>query len=312
MQIFLLTRIEHESIPSSIAEEISKLQSTEVSGRIGKQHQASITKRQQERGRSQRPLSCVCGTGKDDNKPSMTRRRWIADAFTDTTASLIGAQAAHLARVLRAQPGTHADIVANGRVFHASIASVGVEEVTFTLLEEIAAESALPITLLLSIFKFDRMEWAIEKATELGVASIVPIVARRTEKHLAESAGKRVERWRRLAHEAAKQSRRADSPVIEEPVKLAARLERSSAAHQILLAEDERQSALRQRIEAALASAEADLPEFELAIGPEGGWTGDEIALFAKHRWQSASLGPRILRAETAATAAIAITSALF
>ena len=242
----------------------------------------------------------------------MTRRRWIADTFTDTTASLIGPQAAHLARVLRAQAGSLADIVANGRVYRASIASVSPEEVVFTLIEEIASEAALPITLLLSIFKFDRMEWAIEKATELGVASIVPVIARRTEKHLAESAGKRVERWRRLVHEAAKQSRRADLPLIEEPIALAARLQKSSTAQQILLAEDERRTTLRQRIETALVSAESDLPNFELAIGPEGGWTPEELALFATHNWQPASLGSRILRAETAAIAATAVASALF
>jgi 16S rRNA (uracil1498-N3)-methyltransferase len=242
----------------------------------------------------------------------MTRRRWIADTFTETTANLIGAQAVHLARVLRAQAGMQADIVAGGRVYHATIASVSPEEVVFTLHEEIAAEAALPITLLLSIFKFDRMEWAIEKATELGVASIVPVIARRTEKHLAEAAGKRLERWRRLAHEAAKQSRRADLPLIEEPIALTARLQQSSTAQQILLAEDERKITLRQRIETALASTSSDLPNFELAIGPEGGWTAEELSLFAKHNWQSASLGPRILRAETAAIAAIAIAAALF
>jgi 16S rRNA (uracil1498-N3)-methyltransferase len=242
----------------------------------------------------------------------MTRRRWIADTFTETTASLIGAQAAHLARVLRAQPGTQADIVANGRVYHAVIANVSVEEVSFTLLEEISAEAALPITLLLAVFKFDRMEWAIEKATELGVASIVPILARRTEKHLAEAASKRVERWRRIAHEAAKQSRRADLPAIEEPVALAARLQQISTGQQILLAEDERKTTLRQVIETALTAAGSDLPNFELAIGPEGGWTSEELAFFTKHNWQSASLGPRILRAETAAIAAISIASALF
>jgi len=241
----------------------------------------------------------------------MTRRRWIADTSTETAASLIGAQAEHLARVLRAQPGMQAEIVAEGRVYRAAIASVSVDEVAFTLLEEIAAEAALPITLLLAIFKFDRMEWAIEKATELGVASIVPVIARRTEKHLAEAAGKRVERWRRLAHEAAKQSRRADLPAIEDPIALTARLQQPSAAKQILLAEDERNVTLRQRIETALASAATELPAFELAIGPEGGWTSDELSLFAKHGWQSASLGPRILRAETAAIAALAVTSAL-
>ena len=241
----------------------------------------------------------------------MTRRRWIADASSETSASLTGSQAEHLTRVLRAQPGTQADIVANGRVYRAQIATVSSEEVLFTLLEEIAAESALPITLLMAIFKFDRMEWAIEKATELGVASIVPIVARRTEKHLAQAADKRVDRWRRLAHEAAKQSRRADLPIIEEPIALAQRLQQSSTTQQILLAEDERNTTLRQRIEAALQSTETDLPNFELAIGPEGGWTGEELALFAKHNWQPASLGPRILRAETAAIAALAIASSL-
>src|SRR5882762_2617696 len=150
----------------------------------------------------------------------MTRRRWIADTSTETTACLLGAQAEHLARVLRAQPGTEADVVANGHVYRAAIASVSLQEVSFTLLEEIPSGQPLPITLLLAIFKFDRMEWAIEKATELGAATIVPVVARRTEKHLAQAADKRVERWRRLAQEAAKQSRRSDIPTIEEPVAL--------------------------------------------------------------------------------------------
>ena len=241
----------------------------------------------------------------------MTRRRWIADSSTDTIATLTGTQAEHLARVLRAQPGTEADVVANGRVFRAAIQDVRMEEVTFTLIEEIDAQSALPITLLVAVFKFDRMEWAIEKATELGVAKIVPVIARRTEKHLAQAAEKRVERWRRLAHEAAKQSRRADLPIIEDPVTLSARLQQPTASVRILLAEDERNTSLRQRIEAELQSTSAELPDFELAIGPEGGWTVDELALFQKHQWLSASLGPRILRAETAAITSLAIASAL-
>jgi 16S rRNA (uracil1498-N3)-methyltransferase len=241
----------------------------------------------------------------------MTRRRWIADSFTNTTASLLGTQAEHLARVLRAQPGAEADVVVNGRVYKAAIATVSLEEVLFTLIEEITAEPALPITLLLAVFKFDRMEWAIEKATELGAATIVPVIARRTEKHLAQSADKRVERWRRLAYEAAKQSRRADLPTIEDPIALPARLALPSTAQHILLAEDEHNTTLRQRIDTALASAESELPDFEFAIGPEGGWTTEELALFAKHGWQSASLGPRILRAETAAISTLAIASAI-
>ena len=242
----------------------------------------------------------------------MTRRRWIADTSTETTASLLGSQAEHLARVLRAQPGTEADIVANDRVYHASITSVHADEVRFTLHEEIPSERALPVTLLLAIFKFDRMEWAIEKATELGVATIVPVIARRTEKHLAQAAEKRTERWRRIAQEASKQSRRSDIPTIEEPLSLPARLALGGTALHILLAEDERNTTLRQRIDAALDASKAELPNFEFAVGPEGGWTAEELALFQKHQWQSASLGPRILRAETAAISTLSIASSLF
>jgi 16S rRNA (uracil1498-N3)-methyltransferase len=241
----------------------------------------------------------------------MTRRRWIADTFTDTAASLLGPQAEHLARVLSAQPGTEADIVANGRVYHASIASVHLHEVSFKLLAEIPFERALPVTLLLAVFKFDRMEWAIEKATELGVVTIVPLIAKRTEKHLAQAAGKRVERWRRIAQEAAQQSRRADIPIIEEPTALPARLQLNTDAQHILLAEEEHNTSLRQRIDAALDATGPDIPSFEFAIGPEGGWTPEELVLFQKHQWSSASLGPRILRAETAAIATLAIASSL-
>src|SRR5579863_385355 len=140
----------------------------------------------------------------------MTRRRWIAERWDDDTATLSGADADHLARVLRAAPGTRADVVAGGKVFQAEVASIenrpgGGAEVRFNLLSEVDAARALPITLVMSVFKFDRMEWAIEKATELGVAQIVPVIARRSEKHLAHAAQKRVARWRRLVHEAAQQ-----------------------------------------------------------------------------------------------------------
>src|SRR5690348_12973983 len=146
----------------------------------------------------------------------MTRRRWIADTWDEATASLTGEQAVHLVRVLRAQPGMAFDIVAGDRVWHAVVAAISGDAVRFNLLAEVPAEPALPITLLLAVFKFDRMEWAIEKATELGVSRIVPIVTRRCEKHLAQAAPGRTERWRRIAHESAKQSRRSDIPVIED------------------------------------------------------------------------------------------------
>jgi 16S rRNA (uracil1498-N3)-methyltransferase len=242
----------------------------------------------------------------------MTRRRWIADKWDEQSAMLVGAQAAHMARVLRAQAGMEADVVAGGRVFHAVVASAAPEEVVFRLGTELDAEPALPVTLVVSIYKFDRMEWAIEKATELGVATILPAVAQRTEKHLAQSAVKRVERWRRIAHEAAQQSRRADVPEILDPVSLAAHLKSAPAAgvQRIVLAEQERRNNLRSAVEAAVNDAGNERPQLEIAIGPEGGWSPQEETLLAANGWKAVTLGPRILRAETAALTALSVVAA--
>jgi 16S rRNA (uracil1498-N3)-methyltransferase len=236
------------------------------------------------------------------------RRRFIADTWTSTTATLTGDQAAHLARVLRAEPGQIYDVVAGGFLHRAEITSATESQVSFLLHEELETDAALPLHLLLAIFKFDHLEWAVEKATELGVARITPILARRTEKHLAQAAAKRVERWRRIALEASKQSRRTDIPEIADPVALKLALERETSAHRILLSETEQQTTLTAALIAPGQSHEdAANITHALAIGPEGGWTPDEMALFTTHHWQHVTLGPRILRAETAAIAAIAI-----
>jgi len=247
----------------------------------------------------------------------MTRRRWIAEDWDEATATFVGAQAEHLIRVLRVQPGTEADVVAGGRVFHSVVAliseggSSGSAEVRFNLLAEAEAEPALRVTLVMSIFKFDHMEWAIEKATELGVAFIVPVIARRTEKHLAQAAMKRVERWRRIAHEASQQSRRSDVPSILDPVKLLDRVKGASNQKRLVLAEQERSTTLRAALDELMATAGSEMPAIELAIGPEGGWAPDEAALFDAQGWQAVSLGPRILRAETAAIAALSVVASL-
>jgi 16S rRNA (uracil1498-N3)-methyltransferase len=250
------------------------------------------------------------GTSKE---PGMTRRRWIAEHWDEATATLTGAQAEHMARVLRAQPGMEADVVAGGRVFHAQVAAVKVgreeNEVRLNLVAEMEADPALPVTLVVAVYKFDRMEWAIEKATELGVAEIAPVIARRTEKHLGEAAAKRAERWRRIVHEAAKQSRRSDVPLIHEPGTLATRVKAPPSGTRIVLAEQERTTTLRTCVDEAMMAAGEDMPALEIAIGPEGGWAPDEEALFDANGWRAASLGPRILRAETAAIAALSVVA---
>ena len=239
----------------------------------------------------------------------MTRRRWIAEHWDEATATLVGPQAEHLVRVLRAQPGLEADVVAGGHVFHAHVAAVAANEVRFNLISEVDADPALPITLVTSVFKFDHMEWGIEKATELGVAAIAPVIARRTEKHLAQAADKRVERWRRIAHEAAKQSRRSDVPLIHDPAPLTQRVRAASDATRIVLAEQERSTTLRAIVQEAVDAAQNQMPTLELAFGPEGGWAPEEEALFDANGWRAASLGPRILRAETAAIAALSVVA---
>jgi len=239
----------------------------------------------------------------------VTRRRWIAEHWDEATASIVGVQAEHMARVLRAQPGMEADVVAGGHVFHAEVAAVTPKEVRFNLIAEVEADPAMPVTLVLSIYKFDRMEWALEKATELGVAAVAPVIARRTEKHLAAAAEKRAERWRRIVHEAAQQSRRSDVPLVHPPTSLAERVRASSRATRIVLAEQERTTTLRLLIEEAVTAAGEEMPALEIAIGPEGGWAPAEEALFDANGWRAATLGPRILRAETAAIAALAVVA---
>ena len=145
------------------------------------------------------------------------------------------------------------------------------------------------------------MEWAIEKCTELGATRIVPVIANRTEPHLAAAAPKRVERWQRIARQAAEQSRRSSPPQIDQPAKLTAVLALPGPIR-IVLAESERQTTLRDVLHSHTAR------EVILALGPEGGWTESELEVFRDAGWISASLGNTILRVETAAIAAFAVT----
>jgi 16S rRNA (uracil1498-N3)-methyltransferase len=232
----------------------------------------------------------------------MTRRRWIADEVSTNHAILVGSHADHLSRVLRARVGQEFDIATGDEVRRGRITRIQPDRIEIELGEVIPVASPPHVTLALSIFKFDRMEWAIEKCTELGVARIVPVVAHRTESHLATAAAKRVERWLRLVRQAAEQSRRALPPELSQPVKLNDALGLTGGAR-ILLSESENAVMLKD----ALQSGASDVV---LALGPEGGWTDSELDQFREAGWSSASLGDTILRAETAAIAATAIVLA--
>ena len=237
----------------------------------------------------------------------MTRRRFIADEVSGDRATLVGEHAHHLARVLRARIGQDFDIATGNAVRRGRITFVGDERIEFDLGEEVSARSPGGIILVLAIFKFDRMEWAIEKCTELGVSRIVPVIARRTDSRLAAASAKRVERWQRIARQASEQSRRAAAPEIARPIKVSEAFP-LQAPLRIVLAESEGQTLLREVVKPQTANG-----GIVLAIGPEGGWTEGELESFRQAAWISASLGNTILRAETAAMAATAIVaSALY
>jgi 16S rRNA (uracil1498-N3)-methyltransferase len=234
----------------------------------------------------------------------MTRRRWIADEFSGNLAALTGAHAEHLVRVLRVRVGQEFDINVGTDVRLGRVTSVGENRVEFELGKQVPSVTIPNVTLALSIFKFDRMEWAIEKCTELGVARIVPVIARRTEPHLAAAAERRVERWMRIARQASEQSRRSAPPEISASMKLKDAAELMGHTR-ILLAESEEELMLKDAL-ASHSPGEAVV----LAIGPEGGWAETEIDLFQQAGWVSTSLGGTILRAETAAIAALALVMA--
>ena len=246
----------------------------------------------------------------------MTRRRWIADEVTGNTAALVGEHAAHLARVLRAEVGQEFDIATGEDVRRGTITTISYDRIEFALgaKQRLRLRSAAPkISLALAIFKFDRMDWAIEKCTEIGVARIIPVIARRTDAHLASAAVKRRERWQRIVRQAAEQSRRSAPPEIAAPVKL------KGLESDRVLAGD----ALRVVLAESLAGSEGDTrlgevlqshsfgvqteDEVMLAVGPEGGWADGELTRFYDTGWVAASLGDTILRAETAAIVSTAL-----
>jgi len=229
----------------------------------------------------------------------MTRRRWIADEIHGNTAALTGEHASHLARVLRAQVGQEYDIATGEGVRSGTITSISDARVEFALGDERLVRPAPDVTLVLAVFKFDRMEWAIEKCTEIGVTRIIPVIAHRTDAHLAAAALKRRERWQRLVLQASEQSRRAAPPEVSVAVKLK-QLAEPAGGLRVVLAESGENLRLRDVVESGSS-------RLALAIGPEGGWTPEETQWFHDSGWRAASLGDTILRAETAAIVATAL-----
>ncbi len=230
----------------------------------------------------------------------MARRRFFVDRVRKGQAEITGNDAHHLTRVLRVEAGQRFEITDNERAWLASVETARKDLVRFSVIEEIAAGPELPhVTLYLALIKFERFEWAVEKATELGITRIVPIEANRSEQGLAAGAHKRVERWRRIAREASEQSRRLRAPDVGDAIRFPEALNDPST-HRVWLDERPGANPLLTVVDLRKGDSAA------IMIGPEGGWIDSERERLAASNWIAASLGPSILRAETAVCAALA------
>jgi 16S rRNA (uracil1498-N3)-methyltransferase len=229
------------------------------------------------------------------------RRRFFVHQFENQQASLQGDLAHHVGRVLRAQPGQLYELSDGTSVWLGKIENVTRDRVDFALLEQLSAYAPqLQTTLLLSIVKFDALEWSLEKATELGVSRIVPLGAARSEKALLAAAAKRSDRWQKILLESSQQSRRLQLPVLAPLAKPDAAFASTTNGLKILLSESPEAQPLRDVLTGVRASSAT------LAIGPEGGWTDAEFAAAHNASFLEASLGKLILRTETAVVAALA------
>jgi len=233
------------------------------------------------------------------------RRRFFVDEVRNGHAQIEGEEARHLTRVLRVETGQRYEISDNRSVYLAEIETARKESVVFRTLEKLPSPPpSARFELCAALIKFDRFEWIVEKATELGVTEIVPIEAIRSERGLEKAAAKRVERWRRIALEASQQSRRTHLPEIAEPIPLAQALVRRGT-HRYVLDENPGAALLME----ALPAERTVQDTVSILTGPEGGWTDEERSSFSGAGWTPVSMGPLILRAETAVIAALAVVT---
>ncbi len=213
----------------------------------------------------------------------------------------------HLVQVLRMQAG-EALVLFDGRggEYAATLESVGKRAATVRIgaFHDVSRESPLELTLVQGISKGDRMDWTLQKAVELGVSAIVPVVTERCNVHLdREREARRIDHWRAVMISACEQSGRTRVPVLQPVAKLADWLGRPGSSSRLILDP----LATRGLVDAA---SHASGP-LSLVVGPEGGLSPEEIRLAQACGCVGVRIGPRILRTETAGVAALAILQAV-
>jgi len=227
------------------------------------------------------------------------------EALKDGTVTLTGEAFHHAARVVRLEVGDELAVLVDGRELRRGrIVEVHKDRMTARVgdAEPLRSEPAAAVTLYQSLLKGEKFELVVQKAVELGAASIVPVA---TERSIVKADGRssRSARWRKIAVSAACQSGRARVPEIHEPVPFDEAIRAASAAEKaVLLYEGERCAAF-----GAVLAGPAPPRSLALLLGPEGGFSAGEVELARRCGIAVAGLGPRILRAETAAIAALSI-----
>ncbi len=237
------------------------------------------------------------------------RRFFVAlDNIRSNEIVVQGQDVIHIRNVLRLGLGDAVAIFdGEGFQYNAEITSSTRNEVKCKILsrDRIQNESPVEITLGQSILKGTKLDDIVRKSCELGVASFVPIVAQRCALKLKlPEQTKKVERWQKIAMEASKQSGRARIPSILQPINSIEEFCSNNEKYDIKLIFQESENSLRF---SDLEREYTPKGKVALLIGPEGGWTENEIKTAIEHGFQSVSLGPRILRAETAPIAVLSI-----
>lgn len=232
--------------------------------------------------------------------------RFFLDSITGEQAIITGADGAHIARSLRMGPGEALTLCdGRGTDYACVIAAVDGDQVTLRILDASPSqgEPTLEVTLYQGLPKADKLEWIIQKAVELGVVRIVPVEMRRSIVRADERAAKKRDRWQKIADEAAGQCGRGILPVVEPPIKWKEALARLETERVLTFYEGGGRP-LRELV------SPADR-RISIVVGPEGGLAPEDVDEMTAQGAQLATLGPRILRCETAPVAALAVLMAL-
>ncbi|MGD0383978.1 MAG: RsmE family RNA methyltransferase [Thermoguttaceae bacterium] len=240
----------------------------------------------------------------------MTNRYFVESPIVGEQASLIGPEAHHLINVMRARRGATVILFdGSGSEFSARVEQVGRNGIELTVLsrEEVDRELPFPLTLGVALPKGDRQKWLVEKAVELGVGRVIPL---KTQRAVAQPVQQALDRLRRSVIEASKQCGRNRLMEIAEPLDWSDYIDATRDQLRRLLAHPHGSHLVSAPLLSSLLPAEEPPPGVFLAVGPEGGFTSEEVDLAAKSGWHIVDLGCRTLRIETAALLLVSMVTA--